>query len=98
MFIEKSTYSVYQTKLLLFMMADSETHLEHLQNFIFRHRKICRKPHCKCINLVDHLKSLHGNLSEDELWLDFIATYILDQFDLKEMSKLNLTKLSSASE
>lgn len=55
--IKQDKKSVYQLKLLLFMIGEIDYYRDLLDAYIIKHQKECAHVECKCRNLVDTLAS-----------------------------------------
>lgn len=67
--------SVYQMKLLAFMIGHLDEYLEHLTYFIIQHHKNCSDVQCTCRGVIDHLVSKESVAISETVWYSFLVKF-----------------------
>lgn len=87
--------SIYQFKLLFFMVGDLQRHMGALEHFILSHHQKCNIPVCRCSEVVRHLSSKESNLTADKIWYEFLESFVKAHYSLEDISKLPESELQA---
>lgn len=87
--------SIYQFKLLFFMVSDLQRHMGALEHFILSHHQKCNNPVCRCSEVVRHLSARDSDLTADRIWYEFLESFVKAHYRLEEIARLPESELQS---
>jgi hypothetical protein len=93
--LRRAEPSIYQFKLLFFMVGDLHRHMGTLEHFILSHHQKCNSPVCRCSEVVRHLSSKDSDLTADKIWYEFLESFVKAHFSLEDISKLPESELQA---